>query len=687
MSGRSVVIGSSAALSGPLAALGQDLKLGIDAAMAQINARGGVQGRSLQLQMVDDAYQPNRTLDNVRKMAAEGAVLALLSCVGTPNNTAILPVIEDNGLPYVAPLTGASSLRKGSSRNLFHVRASYEAELRKIVSHLATLGINKISVVYQDSAFGKANLETCLQIARELQVEVLGSLPMQIAALHEWLQQAWPGSGEASRPAQPGALILQGVRRAVLEGVLRPGERVPSSRELARELGVARNTVVAIYDQLKSEGMLVAGHGSGTFVCRVDEALAQATAESAPSGGPRSGVAEGGARPLSLSRRGLSYQRHPVHQFWRPQPFCSGQLDLNLFPLSIWNRLQRKHLSQGDASCLEQGEPGGAMALRRAIADHIRTTRGVRCQPEQVILTDGTVESLELVARLLTDPGDVALMENPCYWGASHVLGDHGLRTCSLDVDAEGLPVPQPGQLPAPPRLVYLTPSHQFPMGHVMSLARRLAWLRYAEAHDAILLEDDYDSEFRYVGKPFPSLQGMQDTGRVIYLGTFSKTLYPGIRMAYLVVPEPLAQVFATASSDFYRDGDVVQQRVLADFIREGHYAAHIRSTRREYGLRREALLGALREALGPELADGRLRLSGGAMGMHLTLLLPDAVDDRAISRATAERGVTLMPLSVYCVGAVRSGLILAYAAVPCSQMAPNIALVAPVIRQALAGC
>jgi GntR family transcriptional regulator/MocR family aminotransferase len=277
-------------------------------------------------------------------------------------------------------------------------------------------------------------------------------------------------------------------------------------------------------------------------------------------------------------------------------------------------------------------------------------------------------------------------MENPCYWGASHVLGDHNLRTYALDVDAEGLPVPRADQVPRPPRLVYMTPSHQFPMGHVMTLGRRLEWLRYAEQHDAILLEDDYDSEFRYVGKPFPSLQGMQETGRVIYLGTFSKSLYPGIRMAYIVVPEHLQQVFATASSDFYRDGDVVLQRVLADFIREGHYAAHIRATKREYSLRREALQDALKAHLVEELLDGRLRMAGGAMGMHLTLRLPDEVDDQAISRATAALGVTLMPLSVYCVGARYSGLILSYAAVPCEQMAPKIALVAPLIRMALAG-
>ncbi len=470
-----------------------------------------------------------------------------------------------------------------------------------------------------------------------------------------------------------------------------PGVRVPSSRELARELGVARNTVVAIYEQLKSEGMLVAGHGSGTFVRRVQELdwrqRAGRARQDAPAGSDVAGESfvPRGSRPLTLSRRGLAYKRHRVHQFWRPEAFCSGRLDLSLFPMSIWRRLLRRHLTQADAGYLESGEEGGAVPLRQAIADHIRTTRGVLCKAEQVILTDGTVESLDLVVRLMTDPGDVVLMENPCYWGASHVLGDHGLVTQALDVDKGGLPVPVKESLPGPLRLVYMTPSHQFPMGHVMPLERRLEWLRYAETNDVILLEDDYDSEFRYVGKPFPSLHGMQESGRVIYMGTFSKSLYPGIRMAYIVVPEHLQQIFATASSDFYRDGDVLLQRVLADFIREGHYAAHIRATRREYAARREALRRALQAVLAEELGDGRLRISGGAMGMHLTLLLPQEVDDQLISHAAAERGVTLMPLSVYCVAQRYSGLILSYAAVPCEEMMPKISLVAPVIRSALA--
>lgn len=492
-------------------------------------------------------------------------------------------------------------------------------------------------------------------------------------------------SPQAALRAQPGALILSLIRRAVLEGVLAPGVRVPSSRELATELGVARNTVVAVYDQLKAEGMLIAGQGSGTFVCKVQAPLLRAPRDAHGALLPATTVRPPTAPP-GLSHRGLYYQRHPVHAFWRPQPFCSGHLDLDLFPIRIWNRLYRRHLGRDDRSWLQpHGEGGGEPELREAIAEHIRTSRGVRCQASQVILTDGTVESLELVVRLLSDPGDIALIENPCYWGASQVLTGHGLVAHPIDVDSEGLPLP-PTDLLRPPRLVYLTPSNQFPMGHVMSLSRRLAWLHYAQTHDVLLLEDDYDSEYRYTGKPFPSLQGLRDNAHVIYLGTFSKTLYPGLRMAYLVVPTHLQDIFATATGDFYRDGDVLTQRVLADFIREGHYAAHVRATRREYALRREALLQALRQELATELDTGEVTISGGAMGMHLTLVLPDAVDDRAIAHRSLTAGVAAMPLSAYCAGKRRSGLVLSYAAVPPAQMLDKVRRLVPSVRAYLTG-
>jgi len=498
-------------------------------------------------------------------------------------------------------------------------------------------------------------------------------------ALIDWLQHAWahPAVDETTQPI--GVRLTQLLRRAILERVVPPAHRLPSTRALAQALRIARNTAVPVYEQLRAEGFVVAGQGSGTYVCRIaPDALPVAT-------GPAPVVAERTAAPLAFSRRGRRYHSHPLHDFWTRQPFCPGQFDFALFPHRLWNRLQQRQLRRADPVQLEQGEPGGAPELRQAIAEHVRATRGVHCAPDQVIITDGTGESIDLVARLMCDPGDEVLLEDPGYWAATQVLSDHGLRLHAAPVDAQGLPVPvlKPGQ--RAPRLVYLTPSNQFPTGGVMPLGRRLEWLQFAARHDTLLLEDDYDSEYRYEGAPFPSLQGQDGAGRVIYLGTFSKTVYPGIRVAFVVVPQGLQRVFADASADFYRDGDQIVQQVLADFMREGHYAAHVRTLRREYASRREAMLRALADALPREFATRRLTVVSGARGVHLTLSLPGEVDDQAVARAAIAQGVTAIPLSVYASRVGWRGLVLSFAATPVAQIAPLVDALAPVLRNALA--
>jgi GntR family transcriptional regulator/MocR family aminotransferase len=492
-------------------------------------------------------------------------------------------------------------------------------------------------------------------------------------ALVEWLQQAWPAAVDAGAI---GARLTQLLRRAILEGVVPAAHRLPSTRALGRALGIARNTVVPVYEQLRAEGFVVAGRGSGTYACRIAPETPGAAAHAAPASAP--------SAPLEFSRRGRRYHSHPLHAFWTRQPFCPGQFDFELFPHALWNRLQQRQLRRADPAQLEPGEPGGAPELRRAIAEHVRATRGVRCEPGQVIITDGTGESIDLVARLMCDPGDAVVLEDPGYWAATQVLSDHGLRLRPLPVDAHGLPVPVLRRGQRAPRMAYLTPSNQFPTGGVMPLARRLEWLQFAARHDTLLLEDDYDSEYRYEGLPFPSLQGQDAAGRVIYLGTFSKTVYPGIRVAFLVVPARLAQVFADASADFYRDGDQIVQQVLADFMREGHYAAHVRTLRREYALRREAMVQALWRELGPELDRGGLAIVSGARGVHLTLALPAAVDDRAVARAAIARGVTTIPLSVYTTQLRWRGLVLSFAATPEARIRALVARLAPVLRAAL---
>lgn len=487
----------------------------------------------------------------------------------------------------------------------------------------------------------------------------------------------------ARMQAQPGltlgASLALALREGVLQGALAAGERLPSTRWLAERLGVARNTVVAVYAQLMDEGVLVAGQGSGTFV---SQALVERPATAA------SVVAQQAAAALPLSARGLRYQRHPIHRFWSKEPFCPGGFDASLFPHALWNRLLAQSLRQTDAGQLGGGEPGGAPALREAIAQHVRTTRGVRCAPRQIIITDGTAQSLELIARLLCDPGDRVLVENPCYWGASQTLSDLGLQLEPVDVDSDGLPLP-PRRSGARPRLVYLTPSHQFPTGAVMPLARRLQWLAHAREHGLLLVEDDYDSEYRYTGKPFPSLQGLDtevDAGaHVLYLGSFSKTMYPGIRVGFMVVPPSLAEVFGQASADFYRDGDQLVQQGLARFMSEGHYATHVRALRREFGARRHALVAALQQQLPDLLAPaGPLRLMGGERGVHLTLGLPDTVDDQALALACRAQGVTLVPLSVYCVGRVQRGLVMSFAASPVDQLEGLVRRMAATLHQHL---
>lgn len=495
----------------------------------------------------------------------------------------------------------------------------------------------------------------------------------------------WLAARLAAAPTQAlGARLAQGLREAILQAVVAPGQRLPATRALAARLGVARNTLVAVYAQLAAEGFVVAGQGSGTYACRVTPERVS------PQAVPRPGRAA--ALPPPLSGRGQRYRSHPLHRFWSRQPFCPGLFDAELFPHALWNRLLSQALRQPDAALLGTGAPGGAMALREAIAQHVRATRGVRCEAAQVIVTDSTAQSLDLIARLLCDPGDRVWIENPCYWGASHALADLGLTLQPIEVDDDGLPLPpSPGRQAAPARLAYLTPSHQFPTGAVMPLARRLDWLAYAREHGTLLVEDDYDSEYRYTGMPFPSLQGLGgDVGaanRVLYLGSFSKTMYPGIRVGFLVVPPALADVFADASADFYRDGDQQVQLALARFIADGHYAAHVRALRREYGARREALVQALWRALPEWLsAPARLRILGGARGVHLALALPDGVDDQALAARCQALGVTVIPLSVYCVGARRQGLVLSYAGTPVGRIEPLVERLAPALRHALAG-
>jgi GntR family transcriptional regulator / MocR family aminotransferase len=301
------------------------------------------------------------------------------------------------------------------------------------------------------------------------------------------------------------------------------------------------------------------------------------------------------------------------------------------------------------------------------LADYLRTARSVRCSPEQIIITTGIHQSVDLAVRLLTDSGDVIWTEDPCYWGLRSVLHVSGLNPRPIAVDDEGIN-PSAEDFAMPPKLILVTPSHQYPLGMVMSLARRRMLLEFARQHQCWIIEDDYDSEFRYGSRPLASLQGLDTAGQVIYVGSFGKTLFPGLRVGYLVAPESLAESFATASAELYREGQLLQQAVLAEFIAEGHFTSHIRKMRGLYGQRREALLDAAASRYGDALPA-----MGGDAGLHVVMQLPEGCDDRAVAEAALARNIVVRPLSGYYAERARaaSGLLIGYACVPDEEIAP----------------
>jgi GntR family transcriptional regulator/MocR family aminotransferase len=421
--------------------------------------------------------------------------------------------------------------------------------------------------------------------------------------------------------------IYEEWRRGILAGRFAPGERMPSTRELAIALGVARATVASAYDQLVAEGYLEGHHGSGTFV---SQQL------------PERGVlpVAGAAVPRRRARVRLSAYVQRLGPVVPRPPVAPGVIDLSiigpdhdLFPFDAWGRLVRRHLRRLSPALFRYGRDGaGHVRLRAAIAAYLRRSRAVRCAPEQVVIVSGSQQALDLAARVLIDPGDEVAVEEPGYPGARHVFAAAGATPRPVRVDGDGLVV---GELPAGARLAYVTPSHQFPLGASLSVARRLDLLSWAQARGAYVVEDDYDSEFRYDGAPLPALKGLGDPSRVVYVGTFSTAMFPGLRLGYLVVPPPLVEPFVRAKWHADRHTAALEQAALADFLEEGMFEQHVRRMRRIYAARRAALLDALDEHFGR-----RATVLGDAAGMHLVVRLdgPDRrprVDQRVVVRDT----------------------------------------------------
>jgi GntR family transcriptional regulator/MocR family aminotransferase len=435
--------------------------------------------------------------------------------------------------------------------------------------------------------------------------------------------------------------IYDGLRRAILDGMLRAGQRVPSTRVLASELEVSRFPVLAAYEQLLHEGYLEGRVGSGTFVrAAPPEDAPRPVARAAPpvpraGSPPRSeGDHEGGLRPFRVSLPALDQ-----------------------FPRALWARLVARHAHRLAPEHMGYGDPAGLGALRAAIAEHLRAARAVRCEAEQVLVVPGSQAALRLCAAVLLGRGDRVAVEEPAFPGARAALASSGAEVAPVPVDAEGLDVAALRALGAGVRAACVTPSHQYPLGVSMSAARRLALLEWAGDHDAWLVEDDYDSEYRYVSRPLGALQGMDAAGRVVYVGTFSKVLFPAIRLGYLVVPPALWDAFVAAREALDLFSPTLYQLVVADFLGGGHFARHVRRMRAVYPRRRQALLdGLVRDCAGV------LAVLNADAGLHVATLLPDGVDDVEVVRRMAARGLTATALSTCYVGAAgRSGLLLGF--------------------------
>ncbi len=426
--------------------------------------------------------------------------------------------------------------------------------------------------------------------------------------------------------------LYKALRRAMLDGKLAPGDRLPSSRDLSQDLKLSRNTVIAALTQLTVEGYLSSHVGSGTFV-----------KDRAPRTAARRAAAPENQDAASLSRRGQSLLKTFCAAELEIYPFTPGIVDFSAFPVALWQRLQNKHWRMTYPDMLDYSYSGGYAPLRRSVADYLRVFRSVPLEVEQVIITSGTQQSMDLCAQLLADHSDTVWLEDPAYWGAVKAFMATGLKLHPVAVDQHGI-APQAQDEAAPPRLIYVTPSHQYPTGAVMSLARRHQILSLAKQHKAWILEDDYDSEFRFSGPPISSLAGLDTDERVLYMGSFSKVLYPGLKLGYLVVPKGLVAAFKQAHYDLNRPGQMPLQAALAEFIEMGHFASALRRARQSYAERRRCLLSALQPCLGQHA-----QITGAEQGLHLCLRLPGVVDDKALAERIARLGLTVRALSAYC--------------------------------------
>ena len=465
------------------------------------------------------------------------------------------------------------------------------------------------------------------------------------------------------------------IKDAILAGQVRPGAQLPPSRTLATTLGVSRQTVVNAYAQLLAEGYFTCTVGKGSFVSerlpvRVERGRKRESQTAAVPEPPR--LSE---RAREFAEPGMAL----AAQLGAPRAFRTGMPAPEAFPFDVWTRLNARRWRRPSLP-LGYGDPSGFAPLRELLAAHLQVSRGMRCAPEQIIVTTGAQQALSLVALMLGNAGDKVWVESPGYRGAAAAFHAAGLVTCPVGVDSEGLNVEQGAAQYPGAKLAYVTPSHQYPLGVTMSLERRMALIAWATQHKAWIVEDDYDSEYRYAGPVLASLQSLDRSGSVLYIGTLSKILFPGLRLGYLVVPPALVDAFRRGKAAMDRSTAMMPQVVLADFIAGGHFHRHIKRTHALYDTRRGVLVEALQRALGQQIAIGPSNA-----GLQLAVAFQRTVDDQAFAERAAAKGVEVRALSTFYLEHATqtraSGLLLGYSCVAPADIRQGVAVLAELLH------
>lgn len=458
--------------------------------------------------------------------------------------------------------------------------------------------------------------------------------------------------------------IYDAFRHAILRGELGSGQQVPSTRLLSKELGISRIPLIAAYEELLSEGYFESRKGSGTYVSRsLPEKLTMCEPSAARTHASRSSP-----RPLSLRSSVFPTIDRPPWVIGKGA-FSIGQPAFEHFPVHIWSRLVSRYARSLKTTSLQYGLPGGRQDLREALATYLRSSRAVRCEPEQILIVSGSQQALAIAALALLDPGDRVWLEDPGYWLARRAFTLTGAKLVPVPVDEEGLDVAAGIKLFRRARLAFVTPSHQFPLGSTMSLSRRLQLLEWAQSTGSWIIEDDYDAEYRYESRPISSLQGLDGDRRVIYVGTCSKVLFPALRLGYMVVPPDLIGRFLAVRQAIDVAPSDLHQAVLSEFIQAGHFARHIRRMRTLYGERR----AVLRENIGKYFGS-QLEVHGAESGMHLAVTLPKGFQDRDLSMKAAARDLWLWPMSVMYLGpSPRHGWMLGFGSVAEKDIPRNV--------------